>query len=125
MGNWTVSRIYLYLVALITFTVLLSNFIGLVRSIPDYLLGGEMYGPATPVRQELYSSNPDKPEMITYTEEEMKAYLEERNKESQRIQKSIYLRNIVTNTLSFLVLLPIHIYYLKLAFKSDKKIISA
>lgn len=121
MGNWSISRIYLYLVALITFVVLLSNFIGLVRSIPDYFLGGEMDGPATPISRGFYSIGPDKSE-ITYTDKEMQAYLEERKEESQKMQKRIYLRNMLTNTLSFLVLLPIHIYYLKLAFKTDKKI---
>ena len=37
MSNWAVSKVYLYLLALITFSVLLFNFVSLTRSIPDYI----------------------------------------------------------------------------------------
>lgn len=40
MSNWTVSQVYLYLLALFTLAILLFNFVSLTISIPDYLWPG-------------------------------------------------------------------------------------
>ncbi len=125
MSNWTVAKVYVYMVALITFIVVLFNFIQLVRSIPEYLFDVSYSYKMSymDARNELYMRKygkyPDTKETPEFSEEEIKKLIDERYQEDINRQKSYTLKNIVTNGVSFLVLLPIHIFYFRLARKSE------
>lgn len=125
MSNWTVAKVYVYMVALITFIVVLFNFIQLVRSIPEYLFDVSYSFKMSymDARNELYMRKygkyPDTKETLEFSEEEIKKLIDERYQEDINRQKSYTLKNIVTNGVSFLVLLPIHIFYFRLARKSE------
>jgi len=129
MSNWSVSKVYLYLLALITFSVLLYNFVSLTSSIPDYispLHGWVMdYGSA---RNELFMRthgtwlDPANPEhakkLAAITDEEIKEFMDKRQQEAIQQNRAMNLRNILRHGISFMVLLPVHLYFFRLARKS-------
>lgn len=129
MSGWTVSKTYLYLLALITFSVLLYNFVALGASIPDYIspsMGWVIdYASA---RNELFfreygywpdSANPEHMEKIAaFTSEEVEEFRNIRQAEVIQQNRDMNLRNVIRHGFSFLILLPVHIYFFKLARKS-------
>lgn len=129
MNNWTVSKVYLYLVSLITFSVLLFNFVELARAIPEYIapLPGWIMDHQT-ARNELflqrYGEYPDfsrqehREKAAAFTREEVEALIEERYLAEKERTKAINLRIIIQHGFSFIVLLPLHIIFFKLARKS-------
>ncbi|WP_166485061.1 hypothetical protein [Candidatus Desulforudis audaxviator] len=129
-NNWAVSKVYLHLVALITFSVLLFNFVELVRAIPDYIapLPGWTMDHQT-ARNELflqkYGQYPDlsrkehRDKMAAFTKEEVEALMEERYQAEKERIKAYNLRTIIRHGVSFIILLPVHIYFFRLARKSE------
>lgn len=129
MSNWTISKVYLYIVALITFSVLLFNFITLARAIPDYFFpspGWVMdYASA---RNELFfreygywhdSQDPEHlDKLAAFTAEEIEEFRNERQAEVVEQNRYIHLNNIIRHAFSFIVLLPLHIYFFKQARRS-------
>lgn len=129
MSNWTVSKVYLYLLALITFSVLLFNFVSLTASIPDYISPGPGWVTDFPsARNDLFMrkhaiwpdmANPEHVEMLAaLDEDEIKGFMEERQLETVRQNRAMHLRNIIRHGFSFIILLPVHIYFFRLARKS-------
>jgi len=129
MNNWTVSKVYLYLLALITFSVLLFNFVSLTASIPDYISPTPGWVTDFPsARNEIFMrkhtlwpdmANPDHVQKLAeLDEEEIKEFMEERQNETIRQNRAMHLRNIIRHGFSFIILLPVHIYFFRLARKS-------
>ncbi len=129
MSNWTVSKVYLYLLALITFSVLLFNFVSLTASIPDYITPAPGWvTDFTSARNEMFVrkhaiwpdiENPDHVQKLAeFDEEKVKEFLEESQLETIRQSRAIHLRSIIRHGFSFILLLPVHIYFFKLARKS-------
>lgn len=125
MSNWTVPKVYLYLVALITFTVALVNFIILVNSIVDIFVGVD-YGYRISIEQarseiyfQKYGVYPERGnETILISQEEIDNYIKEKNQENMKQQRTYTLKSLLKNGVTFLVLLPIHLYFFSLARKS-------
>lgn len=129
MSNWSASKVYLYLVALITFSVLLYNFVTLTSSIPDYLSPAPGWvSDYASARNELFMRKhgvwPDltNQEHIQKSaeldENEIKKLMEEKQLEAIRQTRNINRRSIIRHGFSFIILLPVHIYFFKLAKKA-------
>lgn len=128
-NNWTISKIYLYLVALITFSVLLFNFIILARVIPDYFfpLPGWIMDDFS-VRNELFmrkyghfplTDDPEHTEkLIAFTPNEVEEFRNKRQAEIVQQNRQTHLNEIIRNLFSFILLLPLHVYFFKLARRS-------
>jgi len=131
MSNWTVSKVYLYVLSLITFSVLLFNFVSLTNSIPG-LISPEP-GWATDYissRNELFSrrysiwpdvNNEDHATKLAgISEADVEEFIAQREQEMLALNRDNHIRNIIRNGFSFVILLPVHIYFFVLARKSDK-----
>jgi len=130
MNNWAISKVYLYIVALITFSVLFVNFVMLTQAISSYLLPSAMHWTLDHVglRNELfirkYGYWPDlqDPEqtqrLAAFTLEEIEDFRIQRQAEIIRENRDADSRNIIQHTFLFMLLLPLHIYFFKLARKS-------
>ncbi len=130
--NNLVAKVYLYLLALVTFLVLLFNFVSLTVSIPDYISPGSGWvTDFSSARNDLfmrkYTLWPDitKPEHVQklagIDEDEIQKFIEERQFEAIKQNRANSLRKIIRNALSFILLLPIHIYFFVLARKPQLK----
>lgn len=129
MSNWTISKVYLYMVALITFSVLLFNFITLARAIPDYFFpspGWVMdYASARNelfFREHGYWPDPQDQEhqekLAALTPEDVEDFRNERQAEVVQQNRYMHLNNIIRHAFSFIILLPLHIYFFRLARRS-------
>jgi len=129
INNWTISKLYLYLIALITFLILLFNFIILVRVVPGYFFSTSSWEmDRMSARDQLFVEKygqwpiPDDPEhikkMATITPEEIEYYRNKRLSEDIQRNKQMHLKDIIRNLFSFIILLPLHIYFFKLAKRS-------
>jgi hypothetical protein len=64
-------------------------------------------------------ANPEHVEMLAaLDEDEIKEFMEERQTETIRQNRAMHLRNIIRHGFSFIILLPVHIYFFRLARKS-------
>jgi len=129
MSNWTVSKVYLYLLALITFSVLLFNFVSLTSSIPDLISPGPGWvTDFATARNDLFlrkygvwvdmSKSEHVGKLTEIDEEEVEKFMEERQKEAMEQNRAIHLRSVIRHGFSFIILLPVHIYFFRLARKS-------
>lgn len=129
MSNWTVSKVYLYLLALITFSVLLFNFVYLTATLADYIAPStgwimDFASARNDVFMRKHAVWPDmaNPEHIQklaeLDENEVKKFMEDRQQETIRQNRETYFRLIIRHGFSFIVLLPVHIYFFRLARKS-------
>lgn len=129
MSNWTVSKVYLYLTALITFSVLLFSFVSLAASIPDYIFPFQGWiidydGARNELFMRKHAVWPDMTnrehiqKLAELDENEVEEFMRERQKENIRQSRGMHLRSIIRHGFSFIILLPIHIYFFKLARKS-------
>jgi len=129
MSNWAVSKVYLYLLALITFSVLLFNFVSLTRSIPDYISPSPGWvTDYASARNEVFvrkhavwpdmTNSEHVQKLAELDENEIEELIERRQLEETERTRDMHLRNIIRHSFSFLILLPVHIYFFRLARKS-------